>query len=288
MEIKLTDIEFVANEEIKNLSSIKNTGTIYGVYYPKGEQELLFIYNFLSINNIKFIVVGKGTNILFSSQINNFFVISLKKMPKKVKKYKNHLIVASSLSIAEAFQYCYKNNLSCFEKLSTVPGSIGGAIMLNAGCFGADIFDNLVSVKILQDGKIKNIKKEKITYEYRKTNLRGLILSSTFLVTKKNRFDLIKTASNCINERIAKQPKGYSLGSIFKNPTGFSAGELIDKCGLKGTQKNDAKISEKHANFIINEGNASYDDIKYLIDLAHEKVKEKFGIDLELEIKIYP
>lgn len=285
---KIFDIEFVPNEEIKNLSTIKTTGTIGGVYYPKNQDELIFIYNFLKINNINFVIVAKGSNILFSPKVSNYLAISLKKMRKNIKKYKNSIIVSSSVTIADAFQYCYKNNLSCFEKLSTIPGSIGGAIKVNAGCFGANIFDNLESIKILQNGRVKVVDKEKILYSYRKTDVDGLILSAKFRTLPKSRCELLKIASDCIDKRNSKQPKGFSLGSIFKNPLNYHAGYLIEKCGLKSMAKNDAYISDIHANFIINRNNASFGDIKYLIDLARKKVKEKFGVNLELEIKILP
>lgn len=286
--LKFADIELILNEEIKKISSMKTEGYVKGVFYPKNQRELIFIYNFLKINEIPFYIIGKGTNVLFSSENNKILIISLQKMIKKIKKYKNFVFVDSSVTLAEAFQYCYKNDRSCFENLSTIPGSIGGAIKVNAGCFGANIFDNLVSIKILKNGKIKTLTKDKIIYGYRSTNIDDLILSAKFETTPKNKCELIKIASECIFKRNEKQPKGYSLGCIFKNPPGFSAGFLIEECGLKGENKNDAYISEKHANFIINKGKANFDDVMYLINLAKESVKKNFNIDLELEIKIYP
>lgn len=286
--IKLTDIEFVKNESIKNISAIKTSGKLLGVYYPKNQSELIYIYNYLKINNIDFVVTGNGTNVLFSDKNTKYLIISLKKMAKNIKKYRDNIIVSSSILIAQAFQYCYKNNLSCFEKLSTIPGTIGGAIKVNAGCFGSNIFDNLISIKILQNGKIKTLTKDKLDGKYRKTNITDLILSAKFHVENKNRCELIKIASHCIFERGEKQPKGASLGCTFKNTNKYSAGYLIEKCGLKGMRHGDAEISRKHGNFIINHGDASFDDVMYLINLIKEKVKQKFEIDLEEEIQIFP
>lgn len=286
--VKLNDIEFVLNEEVKNLSTMKTLGNVGGVYYPKNEEELIYIYNFLMINNIKFSIIGRGSNILFSQKSKDCLLLSLKKMQKNIKKYRENITVSSSVTLAEAFQFCYKRNLSCFEKLSTIPGTIGGALKINAGCFGSNIFDKLVSIKILKNGKIKTLTKQQIQFDYRHTNLDGLILSAKFTTTSKKRCELIKIASECIAKRNETQPKGFSLGCTFKNPPQYSAGYLIEKCGLKGESKNDAIISPLHANFIINKNNATYQDIKYLIDMTTKKVKKKFGINLELEIKILP
>lgn len=286
--VKLNDIEFVLNEDIKNLSTIKTLGNVGGVYYPKNKDELVFVYNLLMINNINFVILGKGSNVLFSQDCDKLIVLSLKKMKKEIKKYRNVITVASSVTLPEAFQFCYKRNLSCFEKLSTIPGTVGGALINNAGCFGANIFDNLISVKILKNGRIIEFAKEQLQFNYRHTNLDGLILSAKFSTTPKRKCELIKIASECISKRNKTQPKGFSLGCTFKNPAEYPAGYLIEQCGLKGESKNDAIISPIHANFIINKNNATYQDIKYLIDMTTKKVKKKFGINLELEIKILP
>lgn len=287
-EIIFTDIEYCPNIEIKELTTIKTQGRVKGVFYPKNEKELIFIYNFLKINNIKFELIGNGSNILFSPSSKDILLISTKKVKENIKKYRNFVIFPSSLPMYKIFQYCLNHSLAGFEKIATIPGTLGGAIKVNAGCFGDSVFDNLVSIKILKNGKVINLPKSKINYGYRYTNLADcLILSAKFDLKNKNKCQLNKEYIDCLTLRSEKQPKGFSMGSIFKNPTDFSAGYLIEQCGLKGSRKNDAIISEKHANIIINENNASYEDIIYLINLAKERVKEKFNINLELEIKIY-
>jgi UDP-N-acetylmuramate dehydrogenase len=281
------NIEFVKNESVKNLSSIKTSGKVGGVFYPKDEKELISIFNYLKVNNIQFEIIGNGSDILFSKKATKKLFICTKKMRKSIKKYGKYISFSSSMQLCEIYFCCLKNGYSGFEKLGTIPGTLGGAIKMNAGCFGDNIFDNLVSVKILQNGKIKNIKKSQIEKEYRKTNVNSLILSAKFLLSKKDKCEITNTFATYLKLRNEKQPKGFSLGSIFKNPQNDFAGRLIEECGIKGMTSGDAEISQKHANIIINKNNASFSDIKKLIDTAQKKVKEKFGIDLELEIKIY-
>lgn len=283
------EIEYEDKVNIKNLSSIKISGFAKGIFYPKNEKELIEVYSFLKENNLKFIILGNGTNTLFSNKINNYYIISMKKLQKFVKKRKNSYIFSSSCNLSYIFQYCLKNDLSGFEKLATVPGLLGGAVKMNASCFGQCISDNLVSIKVLKDEKIKTLKKKQIKFEYRKTNLDDcVILSATFFLGKKDKQELLRDYGFICSLRKEKQPKGISLGSTFKNPPFLSAGYLIEQCGLKGLRQNDAFISEKHANFIINKENASFDDVFYLISMAKTKVKEKFDIDLKTEIEVLP
>lgn len=283
------EIEYKDKIQTKDLTSLKIEGFAKGIFYPKSENELVEIYKFLTENNLKFIVLGNGTNSLFSNKISDFYIISTKKLQKYIKKRKNNYIFSSSCNLSNIFEYCLKNDLKGFEKLATIPGLLGGAVKMNASCFGDCISDNLVSVKVLKDGKIKTFKKKQIKFEYRKTNLDDcIILSATFCLNKKNKHELLKDFSFVNTLRKEKQPKGFSLGSTFKNPAFLSAGYLIEQCGLKGINKNDAIISEKHANFIINKNNACFDDVFCLIELIKEKVKNKYDIDLELEIDVLP
>ena len=287
-EIKLSDIEFHSHINTKILSTMRVDGYVAGVFYPKSEDELIFIYNFLKVNDIKFEIVGNGSNILFSPLSEDIFIISTKKMIKNTKKYRNNIVFSCSMVLKQVYDYCIINGYTGFEKLATIPGTLGGALKVNAGCFGDSIFDNLISIRILRNGEIIELNKKKIKFGYRQTNISDcLILSAKFKLKREKRCEIQKKYLEFLQKRVEKQPKGFSLGSIFKNPHQYlSAGKLIEGCGLKGMKKNDAEISCKHANFIINNKNATYYDIVYLINLCREKVLKKYNIFLELEIKI--
>ncbi len=175
-----------------------------------------------------------------------------------------------------------------FAWASSIPGNIGGSVKGNAGCFGSEIFDDLISVNVLKDDNIITLNKDDIKYKYRETNLNDyVILSAKFNLTKD---DLEETNFNLKKWKIFRnenQPYDQkSGGSTFRNPEGYSAGKLIDDLGLKGYSIGGAKVSEKHANFIINYNNASSSDIINLINYIKEKVKEKYDIELILENKI--
>ena len=286
-EVKLSDIEFHNHPNTRYLSTMRVDGYVSGIFYPKNEDELIFTYNFLKINDIKFDIIGNGSNTLFSPLSEDYFIISTRKMAKLTTKYRNYFTFSSSMTMKQIYDNCMIYGYKGFEKLATIPGTLGGALKSNAGCFDESIFDNLVSMTILKNNEIKEIKKKKIKFSYRKTELDDcLILSAKFRLEKGRRCEKQKTYLEYLQKRIEKQPKGFSLGSIFKNPPQSSAGKLIEECGLKGKQQNDAQISPKHANFIVNNKNATYYDIMYLINLCKEKVLKKYNISLELEIKI--
>lgn len=286
--VNLLEIKFVQNEEIKNITSYHTAGTVKGVFYPKDNRELIFIYNFLSVNNIPFKILGRGSNILISRKGEKLLYISTKNICDNIRIKDIFCTVNASCPIIKVYQKCLAKSLSGFEYLAGIPGSIGGAIVMNGGAFGVNIFDNLIYIKVLQNGKIIKLGKEQIEYAYRTSSLKNcLILSAKFKLSKKDKCSIQKSFLECCAFRALKQPKGYSCGSVFKNPDDASAGYLIEQCGLKGKEQGDALISQKHANFIINKQNASASDILYLINLCEIEVYQKFGIRLKREVKVF-
>ncbi len=285
--LSVKTIEFKENVSAKELTTMKAEATIKIVFYPKNEKELVFIYNYLAVNNIKFIVIGNGSNVIFTKKASEMVVISTKKLKNKITRRDNVVSINCSTPLAVIFRYALKNSLSGFERLAAIPGNLGGAIFMNASAFGSSIFDYLTNVKVLKNGKIQNIKKEKLSLCYRDSGLSGcLILSAKFRLPKKDKCEIEKEFYKYQYLRHVKQPKGLSSGSIFKNPPLLSAGKLIEECGLKGLQIGGGKISEKHANFIINLGDATADDILKLISLVKSKVYEKYKIRLVEEVKL--
>ena len=183
-----------------------------------------------------------------------------------------------------------KRNLSGLESLIGVPGTLGGALVMNAGAFGGEISNYLKNVKIMNmKGKIKSYSPNDLNFAYRFSSFKKneFIISAEFTLKKEDPRLIHEKRDSANMGRKSNQPlKFRSAGSVFKNPKKFAAGYLIDKVGLKGTKIGDAEISKHHANFFINNGKASSSDILNLIKLAKEKVKKEFNINLELEIKL--
>ena len=279
-------IEIDENVPIRDLTTYKTTGNIKTVIYPKTTQDWQDILEMLEFYSIPYFIIGNGSNLLISPQTRKI-AISTKRMQEKIKINKDILSVSANLNIAKIFQHCKQKGLSGFEALAGIPASIGGAIKNNASCFGCSIFDNLKSLQILKNGQITHLKKSDIFYSYHKTNLTNeIILSAKFQLKPENPQKIQEKFVEYAKLRQNKQPKGFSCGSVFKNPEGLSAGFLIEKCNLKGKKKGDGVISEKHGNFIININNATFDDIKYLIEYCEEEVRRKYGINLEREVEI--
>ena len=284
LKIILSDIEYNQCEEIKNITTIKTKGCAK-VFYPKNQKQLIFLYNLLSINNIKFALVGGGSNVLISDRYTGY-IVSLSKMRKNILIRGNSVVVCAGLKLSDVYNKCQKRGLGGFEKLATIPGSIGGAIRMNASFDGSQISDHLVWIKVLRNGKIEKIFKKDLKFGYRKGYSKGLILSAKFTLRVKDRDEIrVEFMKNAI-VRLSSQPQGNSFGSVFKNPANESAGRLIEECALKGKRQGGAIISNKHANFILNISNASIGDVLYLIQLMKKEVYKKFKVRLEREVKI--
>ena len=242
--------------------------------------------------NWQFIVIGGGSNILFSSKGYNGLVIVFKS--NNTFSINDNLIEVDA-SVSLNYLINKLNNYTGLEWAVGIPGTVAGAINGNAGAFGGEMSELIKQVKVLEvkDNQIieKNFSKEDCKFSYRNSifkNNSNLIIASAILELKKDNEENVKQKiKNNLSKRMSKQPKGFSIGSIFKNGEDFSAGELIEKAGLKGLQIGDAKISDEHANFIINLGEATSDDVLELIKIIKKEVKEKFSIDLEEEIKIF-
>ena len=281
----LLSVEFEKNVPIQNLCTFKTTGKISGVFYPKNKTELKIVLNFLQKNPLDYFFIGTGSNLLISPKTQKIG-ISFKKMKSKMKINGDIVEFSASVMLAKAFAFCKNASLSGLEELASIPATIAGAIKNNASCFGKSIFDHLVEVKILKNGRSKVIKKKDIVYCYHKTSIEGCILSAKFKFLKDNPCKIEQRFLQGLKMRKEKQPTGFSAGSVFRNPEGKSAGAMIDELGLKGKRCGNAIISQKHGNFIINEGGASFDNVITLVDMCSDEMLLRYGIPIEREIEI--
>ena len=263
----------ILDEPLASITSVGIGGKCNKIYMPESEEELVSLLSSLEANGEEFKVIGNGTNLLFSDNFHPFSVISTRKIAKKMSKRGNFVTFSASASLFECYNFTLKHSLSGFEKLAHIPGNIGGAIATGASCYGASIFDKLEKVTVYHNGKVKSLSKNNIEKGYHSSfflqnDLKHpyVILSAKFLL------------DNCF--------QGKSYGCTFKNANGQSAGMLIDKCGLKGLKHGNAQISEKHGNFIINNGNATFADFEFLIEKIQKSIKDNFNLDLVFDVEI--
>jgi len=240
--------------------------------------------------NLPFFVFGEGSNLLVSDRGFDGLVIRIQN--SKIKKKDSEIIADAGARLNQLLAVAKNSELSGIEWAAGIPGTVGGAIRGNSGAFGKSISDIIKRVEVLNvdSGDIKNYTEKECLFGYRdsifKENKNLIILSGEFFFQKADKKAIQEKIKRYLTYRREKQPIGFfSAGSVFKNPEGFSAGRLIEKCGLKGEVRGGAKISEKHANFIINLGKAKSEDVLYLIKLAKKEVKENFNIELEEEIE---
>ena len=222
-------------------------------------------------------IIGKANNILVSTHLKKPIAL-LGKNFDYIEQKNDKLIVGASTTSASLLNYCKKNNIAYFELLTKLPGSIGGLVKMNAGLKEWEIFNNIYSVKT----KSGIILKKDIIYGYRHTNINEIIYEIVFNITK----GYSKQQQNIFIKMRNNQPSQASAGSCFKNPKEYSAGYLIEDVGLKGYSIGGMQFSFAHANFLVNKGNGTYDEAIELIRTAQNMVREKYNINMELEIQI--
>ena len=285
-----TSAKVVVNEPLKKHTTYGIGGPAEFMVFPKSKNDLIQTIRYAKKINQPISILGSGSNILISDEGLKGIVISLKGSLKKVIVKKKTMYAECGAMLGKIVKESVKNDLIGLENLNGVPGTLGGALIMNAGAWGGEISENLIRVELLdKNGKLKSLKKNEINFSYRKSsfNKNDILLSAEFLLKRADKAIINKNFVEAQTGRKSTQPLNKrSAGSLFKNPKGKSAGKLLDDAGLKGLSIGEAKISEKHANFFINEGNASSEDMLLLIKKAHKAVKDKFKINLELEVKL--
>jgi UDP-N-acetylmuramate dehydrogenase len=249
--------------------------------------ELIEALSWAEENNQKYFILGGGSNVLFPDEGYDGLVIKM--AGEKIQVLDNEITIDSGISLNKAVVKALAYNLSGLEWAIGIPGTVGGAIRGNAGAHDFSISDFVKEVSFFDSKEIWTFKKADLDFSYRssifKKNKHFVVLTAVLelqLGGDSNK-DLLK---NYIIKRNESQPKGFSAGSVFKNPPDNYAGKLIEACGLKNSRIGGAIISDKHANFIINMGNANAKDVLALVDLCQKEVFNKFNINLELEIEI--
>ena len=290
---ELTNGKLFFDYDLKKTNWFNIGGNAKAFFKPENLNDLIvFLKNFG--NKEKIFILGAGSNILIKDEGFDGVVIKLGKNFSNISLLPNKTIIAgSATSDKKVAEFASENDIGGLEFLSCIPGTIGGGIRMNSGCFETEFKDILLSVQAIEKtGKVLTIPHQSIKFEYRKNNLpNDLIFLSASFKGKFEKKDIVKKNIETLKAKKEKtQPTRIKTGgSTFKNPmnqTDKKVWELIKLSVPKNISFGDATISEKHYNFFVNKKNATYNDMKKLIDFVKSNVKEKMGVDLELEIEI--
>ncbi|MFQ6612085.1 MAG: UDP-N-acetylmuramate dehydrogenase [Fidelibacterota bacterium] len=286
----ITRGKFLAREPMSRHTTYGIGGPVLAYIVPKDVDDLATVLRFTREENIPIFFAGSGSNLLVSDSGYDGLVISLEKTFDKLNFEGPKVTVEAGVKLVKLVKETIKRKLSGLEGLVGVPGTVGGALKMNAGAFGNEISTMLINLTVMTlQGTVKTYQRGELIFNYRYSSIPDdEIIVSALLQLEPSDVETIQSRwSKASQDRKTSQPlKVRSAGSVFKNPTeGKAAGYLIDQAGLKGTRVGDVEISAKHANFFFNRGNAKAVDMVALIRLAQDKVYEKFGIKLELEIK---
>ena len=308
MAEKLTAIvgkdRVLVDEAMSRHTTFKIGGNAKILVQISSEDEIMLMTELLRDNNVDYYVIGNGSNLLVSDNGYDGVIIELLddyagielvdpadiRIQCEDKDEYTFVKVLAGTRMLKVGKFMVDQSLTGFECLGGIPGTIGGAVVMNAGAYGGTISDVLLYARVItKENGILELTPEELELGYRTSNIEknGYIVSSVVLKMKKGNSEEIKALiADFTERRKSKQPLEYpSAGSTFKRPEGYFAGKLIQDAGLKGYQVGDAQVSEKHSGFVINRGNATASDVMQLISDVKDKVKEQFGVTMEPEVK---
>ena len=279
------------NEKISNYTTYRVGGKVRAICFPKGEEELITLIKLLKERQIKYIVLGNGSNVLFSDLMYDGVIIKLDNF-NKINIQDNIIEVGAGYPLIKLSRDAMRNSLVGLEFASGIPGTVGGAVFMNAGAYGEDMSKIVLSVRVITgDGEIIELSNKEMEFSYRTTYLQShldyVCISAKLKLEYGNKEEIEEIMNSRKKTRIATQPLNFpSAGSVFRNPEGMYAGKIIEDMGMKGFTVGKAMVSEKHANFIINTGNAKASDIKKIIDTIKQKALSKYNIKLRVEQRL--
>ena len=287
----LNKCKVLYNEPLCNHTSFRIGGPADALALPESRDELLGLISNLKNDSIRFMIMGNGSNLLFSDSGYRGAVIKLSRM--SALNISNDIISAEAgVLLSSAATEAMKAGLAGFEFGSGIPGTVGGAVFMNAGAYGDEIKDVFLHAEVLTDkGSINIYTCEEMDFGYRRSRLNenGILLSASFKLNAGEYGSIKAKTDELNNARRSKQPLEMpSAGSVFRRPPGLYAGKLIMDSGLRGYSIGGAQVSEKHCGFIVNKGGASCDDVLRLIEHIQATVLSQFNVSLVPEIRIIP
>ena len=290
-QLRTANIAFKEREPLSLHCTFKIGGLAAVLIQPENEEELCRSIGFCKACRVNCYLLGNGSNVLFSDEGYNGAVVDVSAMKSNIMCNGNEITAGAGVKLSALCAKALDLSLTGLEFAYGIPGTVGGAVYMNAGAYGGEIKDVLVSVRCLTpDGKIEELPASSLDLGYRHSAFENngcCILSAKFRLKEGVQSDIRAKMDDLMSRRIDKQPLDKpSAGSTFKRPVGAFAAALIDQCGLKGYQHGGAAVSDKHCGFVVNVGGATCADVLALCDEVRAIVEEKTGYDLEKEIRV--
>ena len=290
-ELEQKNITLLKQEPMKKHTSFSIGGNADIYISPKSSEEIQSILFLAKKYDVPVTVMGNGSNLLVSDKGIRGIVIQIGEDMSTILVKGEKITAQAGVLLKTIGEKALQSSLEGFAFAAGIPGSLGGAVCMNAGAYGGEIKDILVEAEVLtEDLQIKKLSTQQLQFSYRHSIIpeKGyIVLSATFLLKKGNQKEIAQKMTELAQQRREKQPLNFpSAGSIFKRPQGYFAGKLITDAGLKGYSIGDAQVSQKHGGFIVNKGNATCADVLALIEHCQKTVFEKFGVMLETEVKM--
>lgn len=286
--IKNNNLEYYEQANLKRYNTYRLETICKYLIFPKTKEELINLLKYLKETNQKYLILGNGSNIIFKDDYFNGIIIILSKL-NELNIKDNIIEVGAGYSLQKLSLEVCNLGLTGLEFACGIPGHVGASIAMNAGAYNNSLSEVVESVEVInEDFELVTMKKEELGFAYRdsifKRNKNFIIVSAKIKVEQGNKEEILEKINKRRTKRLETQPLEMpSAGSVFRNPENNHAGALIEQANLKGYSIGGAKVSEKHANFIINNGGAKGIDIVRLIEKVQEDVKNKFNVDLILE-----
>ncbi|WP_143474417.1 UDP-N-acetylmuramate dehydrogenase [Proteiniborus sp. DW1] len=281
----------LTDESMSKHTSFKIGGPVDVFVMPGTIEELARSIKLCKNEGLKYFVMGNGSNLVIRDKGLRGVVIKISEKMSNIKVEGTRITAEAGALLSVVSKVALRNSLSGLEFASGIPGSLGGAIAMNAGAYGGEMKDVVTKVLCLDtDGIFIEYENKDMNFGYRQSRVQSenLIVVQVEMELKEGKYENIKAHMDELTEkRTSKQPLNLpSAGSVFRRPEGHFAGKLIEDAGLKGLRLGDAQVSEKHSGFIVNVGNATSDDVVNLIKVVQKTVSDKFGVELETEVKI--
>ena len=279
--------EVISNINLRDYTTYKLEGTGLCLVSPDDVNSLIKLLKYLKTNNIKYKIIGNGSNLIFNDNYDGV-LIKLDSF-QNLEIVGNRIVVGAGYSLMKLALRVSRQGLTGMEFATGIPGTVGGAVFMNAGAYKSDMGYIVSSIKVINPNlEVEILENKELDFHYRTSFLQQnpdyICIEATIFLNKGDYKEIMELINERKIRRIESQPLEYpSAGSVFRNPVGDFAGRLIESVGLKGKKVGDAMVSLKHANFIINTGHAHGSDIKKLINEIKDKVKEKYNIELKVE-----